>query len=921
MASRQRVIQSAEKLVARGRIQAAIDEYRKVLDRHPNDTSTLNRVGDLYARLNRMPKAIELFQQTAESFARQGFFVKAIAIYKKIIRLDPGQIRAYESLADLYHRQGLTNDSIAQYQVVADYYEKHADTEAAIDVYYNMVTIEPGNPTRRLQLAGMLDRADRKPQALEQYYEIGSLMLEHSRGDDALRVFKEALEVDASNLDFVRKAMGALAGEGFDALSRALLEAAIEKNPQAKALRIEQLDPSPEVAASAPQPSEVASVEEPAAEEPAVDETIDEVAEDEAEPAREPREEAPETVGDEAAEEETPDAAIEEDAEVVASEETSIEEPEDTPAALSEPVETASDDGAADLEFDLSEIADLAGGIDPIVEPATKEETTAPAAEATEEEAGLVLDLDEAEAGGFELEDETEEERSSAAAEDSSPAVEDASREAPLTALELELANELEAVREELRPAAGAETIRGAGDDAAAEQSEAAETVAEKIVSEDIVSEDEEKVRKQLVEAEVLSRYGMDVMAVTVLEKILKDEPAHREALARTVLLQVKLDRMDEALVGANQLADLVAAEGETETWGALCHVLDEKGFRLEEGRFVGEVVEVAEPEPEAEVEPEARAEPEEQPAAREEFSLDQIVEEVEVEARESRKPVQSLDVLAEVIQEIEGESDSKGADEDERWLEELDAEEAAVSDEDATSRVADDERAAEVAPAADSGSAESLAETPASEASPPAEEAAPPAVPQSPSVPTIDLPPGIEAPSPDEGFVDLAGELEQELAREVGELSDELESGMREQSLEDIVEGFRQGMAETLSDEDFDTHFNLGVAYSEMGLTDEAIGEFQMAAKDPRYLVQSCSLLASCFVEKGFNDLAIQSYETGLASPVLEEDERLGLLYELGSLLVATGEPEAAREKFLEIYGTNSNYRDVVARLEELRE
>ena len=66
---RQKVIQAAEKLAARGRIQAAIDEYRKVLDRHPNDTTTLNRVGDLYVRLNRLPKAIDLFQKTAESFS------------------------------------------------------------------------------------------------------------------------------------------------------------------------------------------------------------------------------------------------------------------------------------------------------------------------------------------------------------------------------------------------------------------------------------------------------------------------------------------------------------------------------------------------------------------------------------------------------------------------------------------------------------------------------------------------------------------------------------------------------------------------------------------------------------------------------------------------------------------------------------
>jgi tetratricopeptide (TPR) repeat protein len=175
----------------------------------------------------------------------------------------------------------------------------------------------------------------------------------------------------------------------------------------------------------------------------------------------------------------------------------------------------------------------------------------------------------------------------------------------------------------------------------------------------------------------------------------------------------------------------------------------------------------------------------------------------------------------------------------------------------------------------------------------------------------------GVLEPPVDE-FVDLATELEAELIEEGG-LGDDLLPSVREQSLEDIVEGFRKGMAETLSEEDYDTHYNLGIAYREMGLIDEAIGEFQMAAKDARYLVECCSLLAACFVDKEFFDLAVQWYVRGLESPALDEPAKLGLLYELGTLLAVTGEPDAARARFREIYGINSNYRDVVAKLEEL--
>jgi len=116
---RNKVARNAEKLVARGKLNAAIDEYRKLLAESANDTTTLNRVGDLYARLNRLDKATALFKKTADHFINEGFFVKAIAIYKKIIRLDPAQIEVYERLADLYSRQGLLNEERAYYETVA----------------------------------------------------------------------------------------------------------------------------------------------------------------------------------------------------------------------------------------------------------------------------------------------------------------------------------------------------------------------------------------------------------------------------------------------------------------------------------------------------------------------------------------------------------------------------------------------------------------------------------------------------------------------------------------------------------------------------------------------------------------------------------------------------------------------------------
>ncbi|HEY4595845.1 MAG TPA: hypothetical protein VIJ02_05545, partial [Thermoanaerobaculia bacterium] len=170
-----------------------------------------------------------------------------------------------------------------------------------------------------------------------------------------------------------------------------------------------------------------------------------------------------------------------------------------------------------------------------------------------------------------------------------------------------------------------------------------------------------------------------------------------------------------------------------------------------------------------------------------------------------------------------------------------------------------------------------------------------------------------------EDDFFDLAAELEQELSGEELFPAGDVVAQPAEQSLEEIVEGFKKGVAEHLSPTDYDTHFNLGIAYREMGLLDEAIGEFQIAAKDAGHLVLCCSMLGLCFLDKGLPELAVKWYRRGLEAPNLAEEDHLGLLYDLGCAYLAVDDKASAYKAFVDLYGINNGYRDVVARIEEL--
>src|SRR6478736_2987931 len=145
MPSRDQLLQSAEKNIGKGKLEGALKDYLRVLDDNPNDISTLNRLGDLYVRMNRASDSIPFFVRIAEFCALDGFFLKAIAIYKKINKIDPARLDIYDRLGDLYHKQGLTQDARSQYQVLADHYLKTGKTEEAVSAYKKMAAVEPND--------------------------------------------------------------------------------------------------------------------------------------------------------------------------------------------------------------------------------------------------------------------------------------------------------------------------------------------------------------------------------------------------------------------------------------------------------------------------------------------------------------------------------------------------------------------------------------------------------------------------------------------------------------------------------------------------------------------------------------------------------------------------------------------------------
>ncbi len=143
---------------------------------------------------------------------------------------------------------------------------------------------------------------------------------------------------------------------------------------------------------------------------------------------------------------------------------------------------------------------------------------------------------------------------------------------------------------------------------------------------------------------------------------------------------------------------------------------------------------------------------------------------------------------------------------------------------------------------------------------------------------------------------------------------------------LSDLFEEFKEEVGEPAEEkEDPETHYNLGVAFKEMGLLDEAIGELQKVCKaieqgaEFSQVMQAYTWLANCFVEKGVPEAGVKWYEKALTISNSEES-RTALHYDLASAFEAAGNKQSALKHFTEVYGTNIDYRDVAERIKALK-
>ena len=1012
--NKSKYVEAAQKLLNQGKVAQAIAEYQQILKYEPRDQVTLMTIGELYIRQGETFQAIEYFERLAQLFVSDGFLTKAIAVYKRISKLAPEEVRPLEKLADLYVQQGVMSEARPLFLQLAELHLKTGKQPEAIALLKKLLLAEPDNLRIQIRLADLYVAMGQSGEALEGYVSAAQRAL--ARGDQAEceRLADRALQINAKSLDALIVKARSFSSAGNTTKAAEILERVpdLDKGGEPAELLLDLYLKSSKWDEAAALALRIFSHDEK-------------------------NFTATQKVTEGLLESGQGDRAM------------------NILSRIRIPmIDAGEHEGVAHLLQNLA--TRMPGRLEPLewlvdTFGRTSDSFRLPDALANLGDALLASGKTERAKEIFEQLVDRDPENDSAKRKLNEvlrkmgvmPPEPKAPEPAPFT----------DNLQAEIPQPPAAKIRGGLHDDTPSVDAQAASSPKSPLAEQELDEETQKFIAQSLTDVDLFASYGLTQKAIGLLEAILRRAPMHTPTLEK--LLDFVLGAGDDRRTAelAAQLEHIHAGRGDlrsSERFGEL-----RRRFQRAAGLSDDEIataVAAAMPQP-VDVQPVGQTEA---PPVAEVAAAPPTVTAHEIEAVPLEPGVVTPAPVPQVAAELPGieitkppevsaapqtaaESTAEEVDLSAEWaslleetrepvtpLEEISADNAAPAQK--ASEQADlatsfleqamsmkkSTPAPSPQPAGDlpefevpaessvepveEEAANEVAELPTELAAPePAEVAAAgrePALdlPQDtvpkptacepdldldldqdfelvleaePVVPAHEMlskipPPVSQAPEParvqavapangqalttDDFLSDLAKEMDElglgELTRPVAPAAEEKTpssaraatgeksaAGGEPGPLKEVFDEFRAELGEMgTEDEDLETHYNLGIAFREMGLLEEAIGEFQKVAqandrgKAFRYAMQCCTLLGLAFMEKGQPAIAAIWYERALLTPGMETESKLALRYDLGVAQESAGELDAALKSFSQVYAINIDYRDVAERIHSLQ-
>jgi len=747
MVEKSEIIKEAQKYLAKGQIDKAIAEWERLVKEGTSDGAVYNTIGDLYLKKGDKKHSVEAYHKASQIFREGGFSLKALALYKKILNINPTDGDALFALGELNEEKHIVTDAIKYYLAASDIFSKENKKEKLLASYEKILGLAPNNIPLRVKISEMFSKEGFALEAAREFVSIATLYLEQSDMENAKKYISKALEIQPKNAD------------ALIALSRIH-----EKSGDIKEA-IEALKAGIEVSGGSPELSlsmgrlliEDGSYEEA---EGYIQKAL------EAEPSNL---KARRMLGDIALKREDNERAWEHYNLVL---EEMIFKGDFTSAisVLNSFKEIKPIDTRKKLISLYNQMGDASSAVDELTSLAVIYEGMGQPIDALKcYQEALALRPD------------------------------DLIIKENISTLEAELG---------------------------------------------VVHEEQKKSPEEvLTEVDIFLRYGLYDEARTALEALKVDYPENIDLHLKLKTLYLDTGDKEQAVTECLILSELYGRLGDFEKKEA----------------FMAEALEINPDDPRLQGIG-VSTEKEQPPLSIEDYAEE--LSEAEFYARQGLIP-DALDIYRRLYNIFPDNTEIEDK------IKEL---QGMAEPTETTSPVETLTPPTEKTPSE---------ETPISEATEPSE--------------TISL---------------------EEIVPEPQEIKEpELESEVLE-----IFEEFKKGLAKDIEAEDYETHYNLGIAYKEMGLIDDAITEFQSAKKDPKLFVQSSTILGMCYMQKGLYQLAIDAFTSALMKIESRDDSYWSAKYDLAEAYEKNGNLKEALQLYTEVFGWNAKFRDVAEKVNKLK-
>jgi tetratricopeptide (TPR) repeat protein len=198
---RRTVLQNAQLFASKGQFDAAIAEWKKLTVESPTDGTIFNSIGDLHLKRNANSEAITSFLQAAAAFRAEGSTLKAIAAYKKILKVDPSRHEVYRHLGDLNAERGLLSSAVQDYLTLGKFYLKEGKSREALDIYRRIITQDPSNLDAQQQVAELCVQENLQDEAIKVYLQLGRERSAQQRLGEARDAYLAVSRLDPGNAE------------------------------------------------------------------------------------------------------------------------------------------------------------------------------------------------------------------------------------------------------------------------------------------------------------------------------------------------------------------------------------------------------------------------------------------------------------------------------------------------------------------------------------------------------------------------------------------------------------------------------------------------------------------------------------------------------------------------------------------------